>query len=434
MNQINKITKITRRDIIEILKKVEGSNFTDYEEYLYPYYGRLKEVDFLKRLYNLKEMESMDSRQKNAEDDISCHIYFGDYGIGWIFEDERFDLIGCSDEEFLKFICEIFHPEVRDENKDWKQILNSINKLLKNDGIKLYVKDKISNRNIYAWKVIQIKNKGFLPFSQRYAKEIRNNEFKVTIKENTRYQIYKVLEKFNEIEGYQTNTGYNYLKNTYENIYEDIEQYYIPKYYDESQNFIEIKKRYDLDVFKEFIMHTRPVWIFDVIEFFIEYVDEEKFTGEINKILKLNELDYRMKDGQIYFSNEFLKIVKEEKNSDMEVEELIKESREFYTKGDYYNATLKIWDAFENMKSNYQDISDKKKSVNKLIKDISCDNKNMEEEFQKEFKNLTDIGNKFKIRHHEKNAYKITDERHYEYFYKRCLAVITTVNDFLDLN
>ena len=49
--------------------------------------------------------------------------------------------------------------------------------------------------------------------------------------------------------------------------------------------------------------------------------------------------------------------------------------------------------------------------------------------FEKEFHELTSLGNNFRIRHHEMTKTDIQDKRHYEYFYKRCLSLI--VADFM---
>lgn len=75
----------------------------------YPYYGRLDEIDFLARLYNLDEMESSDSRYLNAREDIWQHtVNNADYPFCWVFEDERFSLKVGSDEVYLRFMCEVF--------------------------------------------------------------------------------------------------------------------------------------------------------------------------------------------------------------------------------------------------------------------------------------------------------------------------------------
>ncbi|MGK5734363.1 hypothetical protein ACSNOG_34130, partial [Streptomyces sp. URMC 124] len=65
----------------------------------YNYFGRLEEIEFLKRLYELKDMPSLDNRYCNAEDDIWQHtVNNDDYPFCWVFEDERFQLKNGSDE------------------------------------------------------------------------------------------------------------------------------------------------------------------------------------------------------------------------------------------------------------------------------------------------------------------------------------------------
>lgn len=77
----------------------------------------------MEELYNidLKSLPSYDSRFSNAEGDIYQHtISNDDYLYGWVIKDERFQLENGDDETCLKFICEIFHPAVRDEKGYWK--------------------------------------------------------------------------------------------------------------------------------------------------------------------------------------------------------------------------------------------------------------------------------------------------------------------------
>lgn len=135
------ITEITRRYIYDLFR------------YGYDYYGSLTEIDFLKRLYPLEEMLSLDTRFENAASDIWQHtVNNDDYPSCWIFEDERFPLKNGSDEDILRFLCEIFHPAVRYEKGYWKDYLGKINTLLKADGYELYESDKISNRSVYLWR------------------------------------------------------------------------------------------------------------------------------------------------------------------------------------------------------------------------------------------------------------------------------------------
>lgn len=44
--------------------------------------------------------------------------------------------------------------------------------------------------------------------------------------------------------------------------------------------------------------------------------------------------------------------------------------------------------------------------------------------FDNEFKTLTEIGNNYRIRHHETYKVEITDISHYDYFFNRCLSLM----------
>lgn len=63
----NKISNITKRDIFDIFKDgIDVPDLWDTKRVTYYYYGRLEEIDFLKRLYSLENIESLDSRYPNA--------------------------------------------------------------------------------------------------------------------------------------------------------------------------------------------------------------------------------------------------------------------------------------------------------------------------------------------------------------------------------
>ena len=117
-------------------------------------FGKLDEIDFLSRLYNLEELESFDRRYPNMKGDIIQHRYNNyDWDDYWFFEDERLKIME-DDEHFLNFIKEIFNPYVREERSNWKLFFDNINDLLKTDGYELYEESKISGRSIYNWKRI----------------------------------------------------------------------------------------------------------------------------------------------------------------------------------------------------------------------------------------------------------------------------------------
>ena len=98
-------------------------------------------------------MISTDSRFENALGDIWQHrVNNYDWDDNWVFSDHRFKLKNGSDSLLLNFLCEIFHPVVRDDSKPWKKIFDIINELIKKDGYEFYEKDHISGRSIYGWK------------------------------------------------------------------------------------------------------------------------------------------------------------------------------------------------------------------------------------------------------------------------------------------
>lgn len=157
---MNKITEITRRDIIDIIRSgCSGMHEEIKCEYIMCYHGRLTELDFLSRIYDLKSMKSTDSRFKDAEGDIRQHtINNDDWDENWVFSDPRFQLNNGFDESLLKFLCEMFHPYVRREDQSWQEILKVINELLKHDGYELYEEKHISGRAIYGWKELETNN------------------------------------------------------------------------------------------------------------------------------------------------------------------------------------------------------------------------------------------------------------------------------------
>lgn len=133
----NKISKITRRAIFEIL----------YTYMVTDFYGRLNEVEFWERIFNLEKLPSTDSRYDNMKGDLRQHrINNDDWEDDWYVD--KFDLLETEDAKFLKFLAEFFHPEVRSANWNTKRVLATINKNLALDGVELYGKSKISGRDI----------------------------------------------------------------------------------------------------------------------------------------------------------------------------------------------------------------------------------------------------------------------------------------------
>lgn len=418
---MNKITGVTRRDIIDLFKKgITEDNWLLTENIFYPYYGRFDIVEFLKRLYNLADWESRDLRVDNAEEEILMHTHNGDYPDDWIFEDERFQLFDGEDNILLNFICEVFHPEVRDENGAWERYLERINALLKEDGYEIVATSKLSGRDVFNWKIYRMKPAMYIPFSERIKSLKINNKISVKLPNAVRHQLFKVMNEYDEVFHLTDETNWNYTKYSSEYVLEDINKFYIPKHY-VGKDLVEIK------AFEDFQEGTSPLTVFDVIECFSSHITEsEKFEKEINTIFKLNDISIELKSGEIHSTHNIaIELDSSIRIGEVGIEELIATADDLYRKGNYSYAVEKIWDAFERIKTYYYPNLDKKKSAEKIINEISFGNENIKMMFDIEFKTLTDIGNNYRIRHHEKNKADISNDLHYEYFYKRCLSLIS---------
>lgn len=180
---MNRITDVTREDIFHMIRNGISVSYEEpkmdiYERVYYvekeeivhiPYYGKLDYINFFKRIYNLDELPSTDSRFDNAEGDIWQHtINNEDWEWDWFLEYPPFNLSEGTDEMLLTFLAEIFHPAVRDERTSWEELLKAFNRLLKYDGYELYPSTKISGRDVYSYKELSAENEHII----KTAKEI----------------------------------------------------------------------------------------------------------------------------------------------------------------------------------------------------------------------------------------------------------------------
>ncbi|MDR3540490.1 MAG: hypothetical protein P4L69_05910 [Desulfosporosinus sp.] len=427
---MNRISEITKRDILDLFKNgIDIPDLWETKRVTYNYFGRLEEIEFLKRLYDLKSMSSSDSRFPDAGSDIWQHaINNDDYPFCWVFEDERFQLKNGSDEMYLKLICEIFHPTVRSEKGYWKEFHSEINRLLQNDGYELYPAKKISSRDVYGWRIFNPEeNKLFIPYSQRNQKALKDKKIALSIKRSTRNQIYKLLEKYNDVYRETDETGWDYDVTTSEKVFNDIHQFYTPKCYNDQKQYVETASLQD------FVCYSAPYCVIDVIEFFEKYNRANDFEAQVNAILKLNGIALKLDNGKIVSTFDS-QINSSTLDSIQEagLKELLQEATKYYGEGNLKIAVEKLWDAFERLKTYYSPTLDKKNSINRIIRDMGGNKDPYEELFDKEFHELTAIGNNFRIRHHETTKTDIEDDRYYDYFYKRCLSLISVATLYLD--
>ena len=117
------------------------------------------------------------------------------------------------------------------------------------------------------------------------------------------------------------------------------------------------------------------------------------------------------------------------------MEKLIEKAKELYLKGDLQLAMEKIWDAFERIKSYYgKDKRDSAKTIVSILSDeikSAKNSLNTDENslfFEKELRELTELGNNYKIRHSEKNKPVINNYFTQEYLFFRVLNLINLIH------
>jgi len=140
----NTIPENVRRDIFDFLR-IDRISWA----------GRLGEVEFLNRIFDLDELPSDDRRFSTAEQDIWQHrVNNYDWDEDWVYGDNRFDLLGCPDEVFLQFLCEMLHPIVRSDANEVTNLVSLFNDNLKRVGWELREQLQLGGRPVYAAHII----------------------------------------------------------------------------------------------------------------------------------------------------------------------------------------------------------------------------------------------------------------------------------------
>lgn len=166
----------------------------------------------------------------------------------------------------------------------------------------------------------------------------------------------------------------------------------------------------------------------------------EAFRKEINELFGLSGLLYELTNEAIVerivvnsiLTQDIQNIIAEVEEEG--VRELLKDAIALYktpNSAARQDSVEKIWDAFERLKTYYTSM-DKKQSSEKIVKDMSMSDSNYENLFNKEFGELTSIGNNFRIRHHETNKIDIPNDRYYDYLFNRCLSLIALAIQYLE--
>lgn len=117
--------------------------------------GTLDDVEFLSRIFDLQRLPSTDSRFQDAAGDIWQHcINNDDWDRDWVFNDDRFDLIGGTSDQFLRFLCEVVHPVVRPVRDEAIKLVLHFNEQLRPAGWELYEEERIAGHPRFAYRQV----------------------------------------------------------------------------------------------------------------------------------------------------------------------------------------------------------------------------------------------------------------------------------------
>jgi len=141
------VSRPTRQNIIDGLKIDQVS-----------WNGRLEEVEFLQRLYDLEALPSTDQRFKDAAEDIWQHRVNNpaEWPDDWIYNDARFNLLQGPSDNFLRFLCEIVHPVVRPDRNETLKLVHHFNDQLHLEGWNLVEEEKLAGRPRFVAKRVQV--------------------------------------------------------------------------------------------------------------------------------------------------------------------------------------------------------------------------------------------------------------------------------------
>ncbi|QLE29996.1 AbiJ-NTD4 domain-containing protein [Vibrio parahaemolyticus] len=151
---------------------------------------------------------------------------------------------------------------------------------------------------------------------------------------------------------------------------------------------------------------------------------KDDFLEKINTIFSRNGLAYELLgDGQIIrvISSSLNSVIQQiQKTSEHALNDLLEHANRKICNPDVrvrYEALKELWDAFERIKTILKP-ENKKQSMTILLESCSSDTA-FRSELEAEARTLTNIGNKFFIRHSEMSQIKLSDSDHIEYLFHR---------------
>jgi len=218
------------------------------------------------------------------------------------------------------------------------------------------------------------------------------------------------------IEKLFTDLGYRYLRSI--NDITNLKRLNIKEIYNFISNGL-LKKKY----YKDYYGHNSLDYkesMKNMIEDLKYFIQSSLLASETIDISTALDMNVNM---ELLFHNKA-------NTKDKELNELIEEAKDRFISNDKQVSVEKLWGAFERLKTYFLDITiesskkkqkDKKRSTEEIVNIIS---ENFDKEFlNTEFRALTDIGNNYRIRHHEVGKKELTS-KHINYFFFRMLSLI----------
>ncbi|QWG56868.1 hypothetical protein EXW50_16290 [Bacillus mycoides] len=164
--------------------------------------------------------------------------------------------------------------------------------------------------------------------------------------------------------------------------------------------------------------------------------EREQFRKELNQIFSRNGIVFYLDDEGIIKRQLPIQLDTVLQNlhvysKDTILNELVNSAIENIRKPKEFDRQIaleKIWDAFERIKTFY-DPNNKKTSSQKLVTKIAEGTTDFDAILDTEFRALTEIGNKYHIRHFETNKIKINSTKQIDYLFYRMISLIDLCMD-----
>lgn len=145
--ELNDLLNKIHEKIEENISLITRQKILDYLSLKGNLSGKLDLLSFLNRIWPLSEMPTNDYRFSDASGDIWQHMVNND---DWSYKElfNRLEVTDLSNKGFIRFLEEITHPLVRD-NEEQLEFVNSINEFLKKDQYELRATSEISSYPVF---------------------------------------------------------------------------------------------------------------------------------------------------------------------------------------------------------------------------------------------------------------------------------------------